>query len=117
MNVYIEDWAESGREGMLSDFGIDEAMLAGAEILLASYSYENYEGEAFVLFKRDGKLFEVHGNHCSCYGLSEQDYSGSTTSQWDPEETSVEALRKRFVDYPRFTFPELLAVLEALEAT
>lgn len=117
MSIYLEDWADSGRKGMLSDFGIDESALDGAEILLASYSYQNYEGDAFVLFKRDGKLFEVNGSHCSCYGLSEQTWSGSTTSQWEPEETSVEALRKRFVDPYKSSYPELLSVLEALEAT
>lgn len=26
-------------------------------ILFASYGYENYSGDAFVLFERDGKLF------------------------------------------------------------
>ena len=56
------------------------------EVLLASYSYENYSGDAFVLFKRDGKLYEVNGGHCSCYGLE---------GQWEPEETSIESLRHR----------------------
>ena len=56
------------------------------KILLAWYGYGDYDGSAFVLFERDGKLYEVNGGHCSCYGLEEQ---------WDPEETSVEALRHR----------------------
>lgn len=59
------------------------------KVLLASYAYENYEGDAFVLFRRDGKLYEVNGSHCSCYGLE---------GQWSPEETSIEALRKRLTD-------------------
>ncbi len=58
----------------------------GFEILLASYTYENYSGDAFVLARKDGKLYEVNGGHCSCYGLG---------GQWDPEETTVEALRHR----------------------
>lgn len=58
----------------------------GAEILLASYGTPSYEGYAFVLFQRDGKLYEVNGSHCSCYGLE---------GQWDPEETTLEALRHR----------------------
>lgn len=58
------------------------------EILLASYTQECYEGDAFVLFKRksDGKLYEVNGGHCSCYGLE---------GQWNPEETTVEELEHR----------------------
>jgi hypothetical protein len=58
----------------------------GAEILLASYGTPSYKGYAFVLFRRDGKLYEVNGSHCSCYGLE---------GQWDPEETTVEALLHR----------------------
>jgi hypothetical protein len=58
-------------------------------ILLAYYGYENYEGEAFVLFEKDGELFEVNGGHCSCYGLE---------GQWSPEETSIEELRHRLTN-------------------
>ena len=56
------------------------------EILFAEYYAEAYEGSAFVLFKRDGKLYEVLGAHCSCYGLEDQ---------WKPEETSWAALKMR----------------------
>ena len=56
------------------------------EILFAYYVDENYSGDAFVLFEKNGKLFEVHGSHCSCYGLEDQ---------WHPEETSWEALAIR----------------------
>ena len=54
-------------------------------VLFASYSYENYSGDAFVLFEKDGKLYEVNGSHCSCYGLE---------GQFEPEETSLEYLEK-----------------------
>jgi hypothetical protein len=59
------------------------------KILLAFYEYENYSGSAFVLFELDGKLYEVNGSHCSCYGLE---------GQWEPEETSVIALEARLKD-------------------
>lgn len=52
-------------------------------ILFASYGQDNYSGDAFVLFERDKKLFEVNGSHCSCYGLE---------GQWSPEETTLEAI-------------------------
>lgn len=58
----------------------------GVEVLLASYSYENYSGSAFVLFRRDGKLYEVNASHCSCYGVE---------GQWQPEETTKELLMIR----------------------
>ena len=72
----------------------------GIEVLFAAYTYESYSGEAFVLFVRDGKLFEVNGSHCSCYGLGDQDYgSGVDRSQWEPEETNAEAIKRRFGGY------------------
>lgn len=87
----------------------------GCEILLASYGTPAYEGYAFVLFRRDGKLWEVDGSHCSCYELE---------GQWDPEQTTVEALRYRIkegqlgaANYDENPFAdELLKVLDALEA-
>lgn len=93
--IYLHDWAEGGEQQMLSDFGIDKSALDGAEIIVASYTYESYEGSAFVLFRRDGNLFAVYGGHCSCYGLSEQNYYGQGGTQWEPEETSFEALMQR----------------------
>lgn len=62
--------------------------VVGVEFLLAFYGVTGgqYDFSAFVLFKRDGKLWEVNGSHCSCYGLE---------NQWEPEETSVAALRHR----------------------
>lgn len=84
--MFLNDWSDSGFNGMCIDFQIDRGCLEGATILLASYTYENYTGEAFVLFEKDGLLFEVDGSHCSCYGLE---------GQWDPEETTKEALLVR----------------------
>ncbi len=59
---------------------------AGFEILLASYVYHDYDGCAFVLARKEGKLYEVNASHCSCYGLEDQ---------WVPEETTSLALRHR----------------------
>lgn len=93
--IYLHDWADDGEVGMLRDFGIDQSALLGASVIVASYTYEDYSGDAFVLFERDGKLFEVNGGHCSCYGLSESSYFGDTTTQWQPEETTFDALLQR----------------------
>lgn len=54
-------------------------------ILFASYGQDNYSGDAFVLFEMGGKLYEVNGSHCSCYGLE---------GQFEPEETSLKYLEK-----------------------
>lgn len=58
------------------------------KILFAYYTYEEYSGDAFVLYydKTTKKLYEVHGSHCSCFGLE---------GQWSPEECSLEGLQYR----------------------
>jgi hypothetical protein len=70
-------------EDICSNFGIGLDELKDAVIYAAVYSYEDYSGSAFVLFEKDGKLFSVHGSHCSCYGLE---------GQWSPEEESWEVI-------------------------
>lgn len=74
--MYLNNW--SSREDMIADFWPDWAEqkrgveLDNTEVLLASYGTPDYEGYAFVLFLRDGKLWEVNASHCSCYGLEGQ---------------------------------------------
>lgn len=46
-------------------------------VVYAHYLYECYDGSADVVFINDGKVYYVHGGHCSCYGLEDQ---------WSPEE-------------------------------
>lgn len=92
MAKFLHDWGEknwqgvSGLEAMKYDFSITDKELEGVEILLASYTYEDYSGNAFVLFKRDEEYFEVNGSHCSCYGLEDQ---------WEPEKVSVKEMYHR----------------------
>ena len=96
--VYYGNW--DNKQEMCNDFGIKLDEVENAEIFLAYYDNEDYEGYAFVLFKQDGKLYEVNGSHCSCYGLLESNYNGDYNTQWEPEETSIGALRlRRFGDY------------------
>lgn len=85
----------------------------GENILFASYGAENYEGDAWVLFEEDGKLYEVNGSHCSCYGLEEQ---------WEPEEVLLTELENRLVngtlgedDYSGNTFKEEFAEFLGIE--
>ena len=84
--MFLHDWSESGLEGVIEDFGVKEADLIGINVLLASYTYRCYEGNAFVLFEKEGRLYEVNGGHCSCFGLE---------GQWEPDETNIEVLEHR----------------------
>jgi hypothetical protein len=60
---------------IICNFDAPSDALDGAKVLLAWYDYQDYEGDAFVLYQRDGKLYEVHGGHYSCNGLE---------GQWSP---------------------------------
>ena len=81
MGIFAEDFSD--REDVFAAFEVEDS---GENILFAWYGGGSYDGSAFVLFERDGQLYEVNGGHCSCYGLE---------GQWEPEETSVAALMHR----------------------
>lgn len=84
MKRYFQEF--DGIEDVRSRFAIQDHEIQDHEILLAWYGYGSYCGSAGVLFHRDGKLYEVTGSHCSCYGLE---------GSWSPGETSWEALAMR----------------------
>ena len=77
---YDYDAGDSKRNPLPEDFPSEES------VLFASYGGGDYEGDAFVLYRKDDGLYEVDASHCSCYGLE---------GQWEPEETTVEALAMR----------------------
>lgn len=60
--------------------------LSSCNFLIAYESVGSWgcDSSSFYLFEKEGKLYEVHGSHCSCYGFEEQ---------WEPEETSLEYLK------------------------
>lgn len=82
--MYLEEFKTTA--DIIKEYEAPADALEGADVLLAWYGYGSYCGDSFVLFRKDGKLFENHGSHCSCYGLE---------GQWDPEETTPDALEKR----------------------
>jgi hypothetical protein len=83
--MFINDWSDL--EGMLRDFQVDRANTNIREVLFASYTYEDYNGDAYVLYLAyDGKYYEVNGSHCSCNGLE---------GQWEPEEANLTEMYHR----------------------
>lgn len=98
----------SGSFGSLDEvihaFSLESSDLDGVEILYAEYERDDggYEGYAFVLFKKDGLLYEVNASHCSCNGLEEQ---------WQPSLTTVDALLMR----PYFKEGEVNSLLLGLK--
>jgi hypothetical protein len=86
---YFGDWADhADMVGDFTEYGkpAPKDLATDREVLFACYTYEDYSGFATVIFKRDGKLFEVSGSHCSCFGLE---------GQWLPQPVTWAALALR----------------------
>lgn len=68
------------------------AELANHEILIAYESVGSWgcDSSSFFLTRKDGKLYENHGGHCSCYGFE---------GQWSPEETTKETLTRQTMGF------------------
>lgn len=79
---YINDWENSSKDEILNDFDF-KGDRSKIKILFASYTYESYQSEAFLIVEKENKLYEVNASHCSCYGLE---------NQFELEETSIEQL-------------------------
>lgn len=58
------------------------------EILVAYESVGSWgcDSSSWFLMRKDGKLCENHGSHCSCYGFE---------GQFEPEETTKESMLHR----------------------
>ena len=67
---------------------LDKSSFVGITFLVAYESVGSWgcDSSSFFLFRKAGKLYEVHGSHCSCYGFE---------GQWEPQETSLVALKER----------------------
>ena len=78
--------------GDICEADIEKAndLLKNMEVLVAYQSVGSWgcDSSAFFLLKdkTDGKMFEVHGSHCSCFGFE---------GQLQLEETTIEALKFR----------------------
>jgi hypothetical protein len=88
---------------MIEDFEAVDESIEDKDVLFAAYGRQSYDGYAFVLFQRDGRLYEVHASHCSCMGLE---------GQWKPEETTWAEVTTRdsiFSDETNAALAELVA--------
>ena len=86
--MYFGDFKD--KEDVFRQFEVSNT--EGINIIAASYDVNGYDGQAAVIFEKDGKFYETYGSHCSCYGLD---------GQWEPEEILVDELRNR-IDNGRF---------------
>jgi hypothetical protein len=74
---------------LVREYEAESGIVEDLEILIGYESVGDWgcDSSSFFLFRdKDGKLYEVHGSHCSCYGFE---------GQFDLEETTIEALKFR----------------------
>lgn len=107
-NVYFGEW--TCKDDIIGSFDINKEIkkeISDLDIICAVYGLENCSGDCFVLFRKDGKLYEINDNHCSCYGLQ----------NWEPEETTKQALLKRNGCYDVWEYfgKELKEIINKLE--
>jgi hypothetical protein len=81
--VFTGEFADSNSADVMF---CTECRHTNENVLYADYDCPPYEGYAYVVFEKDGKLYEVSGSHCSCYGLEDQ---------WEPEEVCLPELANR----------------------
>ena len=93
----------SDEQSVFAAFQLSDLDTAEVELLYAGYDCYRYEGQAFVLFRERGKLYEVNASHCSCYGLEDG---------WRPEETTLKDMRFRLENGRAMFTKEFLDILE-----
>jgi hypothetical protein len=81
---YMRDW--NNREDMLNGFGINEEVVADAQILLAYYNRQSCEG--YVLLRRGHCLYDIHQKHHESFGLG-------LLGKWKENETTLDDLTER----------------------
>lgn len=101
MNLYYGDF--NSKQDVANSFNV--SLDSNLNILYAEYSNEDYSGNATVIFEQNGKLFEVHGSHCSCYGLD---------GQWSPESCTVEDVIAR-AENGQFSYVNCSEIRRAVE--
>lgn len=84
--IWLNDWINSNKTSLEKLFGLHSDELRDIDLLLASYKQGDDSGYGFVFFKEAQSYYEVNVSNDS-----EIDLSG----QWQPEETSIEALMFR----------------------
>lgn len=104
--VFLDEFCLATKKESLANmakrFKVNVKTFKDCEFIIAHYGYESYEGSSFCLYRKEGVLYENYASHCSCYGLE---------GQWDPSETTPEALKLRIDTDYRFT-PEIKKILK-----
>jgi len=86
--LFLEDLANKNESEVLDHIAstFETERPVDIELLIAYESVGSWgcDSSNWFLFRKNGKLYENHGSHCSCYGFE---------GQWKPEETTIEYLK------------------------
>ena len=77
------------KEHLINEYTANCELVQDLEVLIAYESVGSWgcDSSSFFLLKdKEGKLYEVHGSHCSCFGFEDQ---------FTLQESSIEALKFR----------------------
>ena len=80
---------EQVKEHLINEYTANCELVQDLEVLIAYESVGSWgcDSSSFFLLKdKEGKLYEVHGSHCSCFGFEDQ---------FTLQESSIEALKFR----------------------
>lgn len=68
---------------IVNNYDVEESTVNQYKLVVASLNDYGYDEDSYFLLihKVTGKLYEVNGGHCSCYGFE---------GQFQPEETTAE---------------------------
>ena len=81
--IWLNDWQDADKAKLEKLFALKSGALADIELLLASYKQGDDSGYGFIFFRLNQQFFEVNVSHDSECNLQ---------GQWEPEDTSIEAL-------------------------
>ena len=98
--LYLEDLAdcteEQIKEHFLGEYQADASEVKKYRVLIAWESVGDWGCDSSSWFllkdKKTGKLYEVNGSHCSCYGFE---------GQFEPEETSIDYIKSEHFSFYR----------------
>lgn len=74
MAVYAGEWSTFEDVRFALPPGVSER-----DLVYACYLQEDYSGNAVVVYRHDGRLWENTGSHCSCNGLEDMDGGAGAT--------------------------------------
>lgn len=81
--IWLNDWKNINKSKLEHLFGLSNDALRHIDLLLASYKQGDDSGYGFIFFKIAEDYYEVNVSH---------DSENDLHNQWQPEETTIEAL-------------------------